>query len=74
MKLKKYTNNIQLTKYIANSGELNTKAVWNRDGIERDGAKFQIYLGVDSSKILYLHAISGFHEYISNSDYLLEEF
>jgi len=70
--LKKYTNNILITPYIANNNELNTQAVWNRDGIMRDDGTFQIYLGVDYKNNLYIHLISGFHEVQSNKDFLLE--
>jgi SAM-dependent methyltransferase len=45
--LEKHAKDIWLTNYIANSNELNTQAVWNRDGILRDDAKFQIYTAAD---------------------------
>ena len=70
--LRESTSDIYLSEYIANSNELNTQAVWNRDGIVRDGARFQIYQAVSSTGDLYLHLISGFHEKPATSDYLLE--
>ena len=70
--LKLKTNNILKTSYIANDNELNTQAVWNRDGVDRNGAKFQAYLVVDEQKTLYIHLISGFHGKKSNKDYLIE--
>lgn len=70
--LRECTNDIYLTEYIANSAELNTQAVWNRDGILRDDAMFQIYPAVSDSGDLYVHLISGFHEKPAKSDYLLE--
>jgi autotransporter strand-loop-strand O-heptosyltransferase len=70
--LKKITNNIFISPYIANDNELNTQAVWSRDGVDRNGAKIQLYLVVDSSDNLYLHTISGFHETPADEDYLIE--
>ena len=70
--LKKHTDNIHITPYIANNDELNTQAVWNRDGILRDDAAFQIYLGVDDFDDLYLCLISGFFDYKPTENYLLE--
>lgn len=70
--LKECTHKIGYSKYIANDNELNTKAVWNRDGILRDDARFQIYPAVDGSGMLYLHLISGFHETPADKDYLIE--
>lgn len=70
--LRNVTSNIELTKYIANSNELNTQAVWNRDGIFRDDAIFQVYLGADVSDNLYCHLLSGFHDIPANKDYLIE--
>ncbi len=70
--LKKHTDNIYITPYIANDEELNTQAVWNRDGVFRDDAAFQIYLGVDEFNDLYLCLISGFFDYKPNEDYLIE--
>lgn len=71
--LRMVTNKIEVSKYIANNNELNTQAVWNRDGIDRNGAKIQIYLAVDrNTSDLYLHLINGFSEYKSNEDYLVE--
>lgn len=70
--LKKHTDNIYITPYIANNEELNTQAVWNRDGVFRDDAAFQIYLGVDEFDDLYLCLISGFFDYKPNEDYLIE--
>ena len=70
--LNELTSNIKISDYIANSNELNTQAVWNRDGILRNDAKFQIYPCADASGNLYVHLISGFHEVPADSDYLLE--
>jgi autotransporter strand-loop-strand O-heptosyltransferase len=70
--LKEVTNNITISKYIANDNELNTQAVWNRDGMNRNGARFQLYLGVDKNQNLYVHFISGFHEKPAEKDYLIE--
>jgi autotransporter strand-loop-strand O-heptosyltransferase len=70
--LREFTSNIGMTEYIANSHELNTQAVWNRDGIFRDDALFQIYPAADDLGNLYLHIISGFHEQSADRDYLLE--
>ena len=71
--LRKLTNKIEISKYIANNNELNTQAVWNRDNIERNGARFQIYLAADKdNKNLYLHLISGFTVYKAKTDYLVE--
>jgi autotransporter strand-loop-strand O-heptosyltransferase len=76
--LKEVTNNILISNYIANNNELNTQAVWNRDGIDRNGAKLQIYLageydlsdGINSE--IYIHIISGFHIEQAKNDYLIE--
>lgn len=70
--LKEVTNSIHISKYIANDNELNTQAVWNRDGVNRNGARFQIYLVVDEKHNLHVHLISGFHEKPANKDYLVE--
>lgn len=70
--LKEVTSNIIISKYIANNNELNTQAVWNRDGMDRNGARFQIYLVGDNNKNLYVHFISGFHEKPANNDYMVE--
>jgi len=70
--LKKHTNNIFVSPYIANDEELNTQAVWNRDGVFRDDGAFQIYLAVDEFDSLFLCLISGFFDYKPNEDYLIE--
>ncbi|CAB4159118.1 Glycosyltransferase Aah/TibC [uncultured Caudovirales phage] len=70
--LRNVTSNYEISKYIANDNELNTQAVWNRDGIVRDDARFQSYLGVGEDDNLYLVLLSGFHEVRANKDYLLE--
>jgi autotransporter strand-loop-strand O-heptosyltransferase len=70
--LKEVTNSVFISKYIANDNELNTQAVWNRDGMDRNGARFQVYLGVDNYENLYLHTLSGFHEKPAEKDYLIE--
>lgn len=70
--LKEVTNNIQISKYIANDNELNIHAVWDRDGVDRNGAKFQIYLAVNETHDLYIHFISGFCDVKVDEDYLVE--
>jgi autotransporter strand-loop-strand O-heptosyltransferase len=70
--LKEVTGNINVSKYIANDNELNTQAVWNRDGVYRNGEPFQIYLAGDENGILYVHLISGFHEKEMKKDTLVE--
>jgi len=70
--LKEVTNSIFISKYIANNNELNTQAVWNRDGMDRGGARFQIYLVGDEQNNLYFHFLSGFHEKPADKDYLVE--
>lgn len=69
--LKSVTPNYYISKYIPNDNELNLFAVWNRDGILRNGAKFQSYLGTDG-KDLFIHLISGFHNDPAEQDYLIE--
>ena len=58
--IKKHTDNFIITPYIDNDTKLNTQAVWNRDGIFRDGIAFQMYPCVDIHENIYLHLISGF--------------
>jgi hypothetical protein len=70
--LKNITNNIHISKYIANNQELNTQAVWNRDGMNRNGAIFQVYPALDFDNQLYLHLISGFSDINATDDYLIE--
>jgi SAM-dependent methyltransferase len=70
--LRKVTNNIKITDYIDNDKTLNTQAVWNRDGMNMNGAIFQAYPCVDNYGFLYLHLISGYHEKEADKDYLLE--
>jgi hypothetical protein len=70
--LKEVTNSIFVSKYIPNDNELNTQAVWDRDGIFRNGAKFQIFLACDNNKNLYVHFISGFADIKAEKDYLVE--
>lgn len=70
--LRRLTTNYIVSKYIPNDNELNLFAVWNRNGILRNGAKFQTYLCVDDNDILYLHLISGFHNDPADNDYLIE--
>ena len=70
--VKKITNNIHMTKYTANNNELNTQAVWNRDGIDRNNGTFQIYLVADDNNLLYIHLISGFYGKSANENYLVE--
>jgi autotransporter strand-loop-strand O-heptosyltransferase len=70
--LKKVTKNYFITEYIDCDSKLNTQAVWNRDGIDRNGDKYQIYLASDLDQNLYLHLISGFQTFEADGDYLLE--
>jgi autotransporter strand-loop-strand O-heptosyltransferase len=70
--LKSITNNVYVSKYIANDNELNIFAAWNRNGITKNGARLQTYLGVDDFNQLYVHFISGFSEKPADSDYLVE--
>jgi len=70
--LKEVTNSIFISKYIANDNELNIHAVWDRDGLLRNGAKFQIYLACDNNKDLFIHFISGFDNKKANKDYMVE--
>ena len=70
--LKNITKNIHISHYVANNDELNTQAVWNRDGVSRNGGKFQIYLASDEFNELYVHLISGFHEVEADKDYNIE--
>ena len=66
------TNNIFVSKYIPNNNEFNIFAAWNRDGILRNGGKFQVYFGVDEFDELYIHFISGFNSDPADKDYLVE--
>lgn len=70
--LKSTTNNIFVSRYIPNDNELNIFAAWNRDGILRNGGKFQVYFGVDETDELYIHFISGFNNEPADKDYLVE--
>lgn len=70
--IKECTTNIGISKYIANDNELNTQAVWNRDGVLRNGEAFQIYLAAEDTKKLYIHLISGFYETKSDKEILVE--
>lgn len=69
--LVKITDNIGVSKYISNNNELNLRSAWNRNGISRNGASFQIYLAVNEND-LYLHLISGFDNKKAEKDYLIE--
>lgn len=70
--LRKVTNNTLISPYLPNDNELNTQAVWNRDGMQRSGANVQLYLAVDENNDLYLHTISGNHRKDATEDYLIE--
>lgn len=70
--LQKHTNNYIVSPYIANQNELNTQAVWNRDGILREGIAFQLYPCVDDADNFYMHLMSGFHENEEGDDVILE--
>lgn len=69
--LRNVTDRILISDYIDNNSDFNTQAVWNRDGISRNGARFQPYLAVANNR-LYLHLISGFHQFEADKDYLIE--
>lgn len=69
--LREVTGSIFVSKYIPNNEELNIYAAWNRNGILRNGARFQTYLAMDDSK-LHIHFISGFSEVEADKDYLVE--
>jgi autotransporter strand-loop-strand O-heptosyltransferase len=70
--LRKVTDNVIVSRYIANDDELNIFAAWNRNGILKHGARFQTYLAVDINNNLYAHFISGFSEKPADKDYLVE--
>lgn len=70
--IKKVTDSIYVSKYMENENELNLFAVWNRNGILRNGGKFQIYFGVDDYNNLYVHFISGFDNSPADKDYVVE--
>ena len=70
--VRKITNNIFLSPYIANNNELNMQSAWSRDGTNRNGAAFQIYLAVDDMDDLYVHLISGFYNKEADRDYIIE--
>ena len=70
--LKKITNSVYVSKYIANENELNIYAAWNRNGILKNGARLQTYLCVDDYNQLHIHLISGFSEKPADKDYLVE--
>lgn len=70
--LRECTNDIVRTEYIDNYNTLNTQEVWDRDGVNRNGAKFQIYPGVSDTGHFFIHLISGFHEQAVDEDYLIE--
>ena len=69
--IKKITNNVYVSKYIPNDEELNLFAAWNRNGILRNGARFQTYVGFNDNQ-LYIHFISGFDGKPAEKDYLVE--
>ena len=69
---KEVTSSISISQYIANNNELNTQAVWNRDGLLRNGEPFQIYIASEENKKLYIHLISGFFEMKPSKDLLVE--
>lgn len=70
--LKSVTNNIFISKYIDNGGQLNTQAVWNRDGITRNDGIFRIFVVVDLNGNVYCEFMSGFHDKKADKDYLVE--
>ena len=69
--LKSMGSNIFVSKYIPNDNELNIFAAWNRNGITKNGARVQTYLGGENNQ-LYIHFVSGFSERPADKDYLLE--
>ena len=69
--LKSMGSKIFVSKYVPNNNELNLFAAWNRNGITKNGARVQTYLGVDNGQ-LFIHFISGFSEKPADKDYLLE--
>jgi autotransporter strand-loop-strand O-heptosyltransferase len=69
--LKSMGSKIFVSKYVPNNNELNLFAAWNRNGIVKNGARVQTYLGVDNGQ-LFIHFISGFSEKPADKDYLLE--
>lgn len=69
--LKSMGSRIFVSKYVPNNNELNLFAAWNRNGIVKNGACVQTYLGVDNGQ-LFIHFISGFSEKPADKDYLLE--
>lgn len=69
--LKDVTDNVFVSEYIPNDDELNIYAAWNRNGILRNGARFQTYLGVNGND-LFIHFISGFDGKPANQNYLVE--
>lgn len=69
--IKKITDNVYVSKYIANDEELNIFAAWNRNGILRNGARFQTYVGFDNDDT-YIHFISGFDGKPADKDYMVE--
>ena len=71
-RLREVTGSIFVSKYIPNNNEFNLIAAWNRNGILRNNARLQTYLGVDNKNLLYIHFISGFSEKKANKDYLIE--
>jgi autotransporter strand-loop-strand O-heptosyltransferase len=70
--LKSITNDVYVSKYIANDNELNIYAAWNRNGILKNNARLQTYLCVDDYNQLHIHLISGFSEKPADKDYLVE--
>jgi len=70
--LRKVTNDIYITDYIDNDKQLNTQAVWNREGMHLNGPYFQVYLAVDDLDNLYVHMISGYYRIPADRDYLVE--
>lgn len=70
--LRENTSDIFVSKYIDNTKGINKHAVWNRDGIDRGDAKFQVYPALDYNNDLHLHLISGYHEEPAEIDYELE--
>lgn len=57
--VKKITNNLFHSPYVANNNELNKQSAWSREGTYRNGLKTQFYLAVDDNDDLYLHTITG---------------
>ena len=58
--VRKVTNNLFLSPYIANNNELNMQSAWSREGTNtKYGIRTQFYLAVNDNDDIYLHTIYG---------------